>query len=266
MPNPNTEQSNNGGLPQEDVVVLAGSIAQRLIEHPDASGEQTEIAGITAPQLTDMSAEELDAWFDSGNIHNGSHFMSPADNEAYQRLCETDLPGAVKFLRDKWGEYADYEFIDGFTLVHWVGSSEHGLTGLEKLLAESKHEAEISTQAYADQGSLAENPRWVRAKFGVLVDGQVTLASNADIQTNQWHGLQEDDVVKRRKYTEWANRLMTNADNCTSPYEFVIGDWQATGIIVDPDTGVMDEIVAIANKYSLPIISTVESDLFSPAT
>ena len=63
---------------------------------------------------------------------------------------------------------------------------------------------EIFTQAYNDSVKLKTNKRWLDAKVGLLIDGTVNLASNTDIQTNQWHGIlvEEDDDRKRRKYTE----------------------------------------------------------------
>lgn len=110
------------------------------------------------------------------------------------------------------------------------------MSELEQLLGENRHEAEISTQGYHDDQSLKDKPRWAKAKFGVLINGSVTLASNGDIQTNQWHDIQDGDAVKRRKYTEWANRLMTSEDNCISPYEFVVDEWKAVAIVIEPDT------------------------------
>lgn len=209
-----------------------------------------------------MSDEQLLEWFDTKNIHNGLQFMSPADNDRFQALYQTDYKESLIFLRDKWGEYADREFIGRFELVHWVA----GLDKMEKLISAGRHETDISTQAYLDIKSLMENPRWCRAKFGVLIDGQVTLASNADIQTNQWSNLQPDDDVRRRKYTDWANRLMTNESNCVSPYEFTVGDWKATGIVVDADTPDIEKVIAIANKYGLPIIYTNNNNLFTEST
>jgi hypothetical protein len=188
--------------------------------------------------------------------------MSETDNETYQALCETNLKEAIVFLRNKWDEYVDRKFIQSFALVHWVSNSERGLRDLGTLVGDSRHEVEISTQAYNNTQSLQENTRWLKAKFGVLIDGRVTLASNQDIQTNQWHGLAEDDAVKRRKYTEWANRLMTSAANCTSPYEFVVGEWKAAGIVVDPDASDLDDIIALAKAHNLPIIDTGHNNLF----
>ena len=212
--------------------------------------------------LTEMTEDQLSEWFNPNNIHNGSHFMSPEDNARFQQRCDSDLKEGIRFLRERWGEYADREFIESFALVHWVGNSENGLDNLERLLGDSRHEVEISTQGYRDAEALIGNTRWLNAKFGVLVDGRVNLASNADIQTNQWHGLMPDDDVKRRKYTEWANRLMTNETNCISPYEFAVDNWKASAIVVDPDTPNMDLVVAMAKKYGLSVVDTSNNTLF----
>ncbi|OGK29900.1 hypothetical protein A2W49_04410 [Candidatus Roizmanbacteria bacterium RIFCSPHIGHO2_12_41_18] len=228
-----------------------------------AEATETTAPGDGRVSLKDMSQKQLAEWFGVDNVHNGSHFMSPADNEEYQKLCGTDLRTAIRFLRDKWGEYADRDFIQRFVLVHWAGSSGIGLKNLEELLGKSRHEVEISTQAYRDAQSLVDNPRWKKAKFGVLVDGRVNLASNYDIQTNQWSGLQADDVVKRRKYTEWANRLMTSEANCISPYEFAVDHWKAAGIVVDPDVPDIEKVTALAKKHGLPVIDTQKNDLFA---
>lgn len=260
MSNPDAENKpkpNPLPSPSEDVIDVAGSIAQRMFEGP----------GNTL-QLKDMTPEQLARQFSADNIHNGSHFMSPADNSAYQELCRTDMKTAVKFLRDKWAEYADHDFMNDFKLVHWVGDSAEGLADLEKLAGPSQsHEVEISTQGYRDQASLDDSPRWLQAKFGVLIDGQVTLASNQDMQTNQWHGPHQDDPTKRLKYTEWANRLMTNQDDCVSPYEFVVGDWKPAGIIVDPDTPDLEAVTALAQQLDLQVVDSHSNSLFEdPAT
>lgn len=253
------------GMPVSETMeaTVRETIGARLREIAEGQANAAETTGVDTVSLKDMSQEQLSEYFDSGNIHNGSHFMSSADNERYQELCETDLKEAVRFLREKWSEYADHEYIQSFALVHWVGNSESGVSDLEQLLGDSRHEVEISTQGYRDDKSLVDNPRWLKAKFGVLVDGRVNLASNADIQTNQWHGLQEDDDVKRRKYTEWANRLMTNEENCVSPYEFAVDNWKATGIVIDPDTPDIDKVVALAKEHGLPVIDTRDNDLFA---
>ena len=212
--------------------------------------------------LVGMTQEQLLDWFNSGNIHNGSHFMLPDDNNMYQELCKKNLREAIIFLRNKWSECVDLNFIQSFALVHWVSDSEMGIVGLEKLFKKGKNEVEISTQAYRDEKSLINNPRWLNAKFGVLVTGQVNLASNEDIQTNQWHGLQPSDSINRRKYTEWANRLMTDESNCISPYEFVVGDWKAVGIVTDSGTKNIDKLASLAEKYNLPLVNTENSGLF----
>ena len=131
------------------------------------------------------------------------------------------------------------------------------------MLGDGKHEKEISTQAYEDSENLQSRKRWLNSKVGLLIDGTVNLASNQDIQTNQWHGviIEEDDNIKRRKYTEYANRLMTSRDNCVSPYEFVIGDWSAKAIIADPDA-ITPDLRAISEKYNIPIITTDDKTLF----
>ena len=258
---------------RDDVVEIAshyesltgGAPNQETAEGQAKAGEITGADSETVT-LKDMTQEQLSVWFDGDNIHNASHFMSPADNDRYQELCGTDLKEAIRFLRDKWGEYADRDFIQSFALVHWVGNSESGLSNLEQMLDNSRHEVEISTQAYRDEKTLKDNPRWLRAKFGVLVDGRVNLASNADIQTNQWHGLMKDDTIKRRKYTEWANRLMTNDANCVSPYEFAVDNWKVVGIMIDPDTPDIEKVVALAKKYGLPVIDTRNNDLFTKQT
>jgi hypothetical protein len=249
--------------PQDDVIGLASPAAQQMIEGAPPSHDRVDQMPDKV-SLTDMTPEQLTAWLGAENIHNGSHFMSPEDNQKYQELCQTDLKEAIKFLREMWEVYADHDFIKSFALVHWVGNSEDGLSGIERLVGSSRHEVEISTQGYQDNESLKNAPRWLRDKFGVLIDGNVTLASNEDIQTNQWHNLQEDDAVKRRKYTEWANRLMTNEQNCVSPYEFAVGDWKAAGVVVDPDTPDIDKVVAMATRYGLPVIDTRNNTLFTP--
>lgn len=256
------------GMPISETMetTVRETIDARAQEIAKSQTNAVETAGVDLTPLRDMSREQLSEYFDSGNIHNGSHFMSSIDNEKYQELCETDLKEGIRFLREKWSEYADRDFIQGFALIHWVGNSEDGISNLEQLLGDSRHEVEISTQGYQDDKSLVDNPRWLKAKFGVLVDGRVNLASNEDIQTNQWHGLQEDDVVKRRKYTEWANRLMTNEENCVSPYEFTVDNWKATGIVIDPDTPDIEKVIALAKEHGLPVIDTQNNDLFVKQT
>ena len=201
-------------------------------------------------------------YLESENAHNGSHFMTPEENAEYERLWKTNMIAAVKYLRDKWAEHVDRDFIQGFKCVHWMPNSE-SLEHIDEMLGDGKHEKEISTQAYEDSGSLQTNRRWLDSKVGLLIDGTVNLASNQDIQTNQWHGviIEEDDNIKRRKYTEYANRLMTSRDNCVSPYEFIIGGWSAKAIVADPDA-ITPELRAISEKYNIPIITTDDKSIF----
>ena len=201
---------------------------------------------------------------DEKNAHNGEHFMTEEENAEYQRLFNAGKKKeAVRFLRQKWGEHADQEFLQTFRCVHWVSPSKT-IEHLEEMLGNGKREKEISTQAYSDGEGLRTKTRWLDAKVGLLIDGPVTLASNDDIQTNQWHGVvvEPDDDVKRRKYTSWANRLMTSRENCVSPYEFVKGDWKPKAIIADPDA-VTPELQAISEKYGIPIITTDDESLFA---
>ena len=203
-----------------------------------------------------------DDYLGSENSHNGSHFMTQEENAEYERLWHTDMKSAVKYLREKWAEHVDRDFIQSFRCIHWVSSYDM-IKHLEEMLSDGKHEKEISTQAYDDNEKLKTGKRWLDAKVGLLIDGTINLASNEDIQTNQWHGviIEKDDDCKRRKYTEWANRLMTNEENCVSPYEFVIGDWTAKAIVADPEA-ITPELRALAEKHGIPIITTDDEQLF----
>ena len=196
------------------------------------------------------------------NSHNGSQFMSTEENAEYDSLWHKDMKAAIKFLRDKWAEHVDRDFIQSFRCVHWV-SSYDAIDHIEEMLGDGKHEKEISTQAYGDSDSLKTEQRWLKAKVGLLIDGTVNLADNADLQTNQWHGvvIEPDDDRKRRKYTEYANRLITDRENCVTPYEFVIGDWGAKAIIADPDA-ITPELRAVSEKHNIPIITTDDKSLF----
>ena len=250
------------GMPVSDAMQSAvrKTIQARLQELSLARSASAEVTSTVS--LVDMDPEQLDAWFDADNIHNGSHFMSSADNDKYQELCAVDMKQAVMFLRDTWGQYADQEFLQSFALVHWVGSAEGGLEDLQELLGDSRHAVEISTQGYRDEVSLRDEERWLDARFGVLVDGQINLASNADIQTNQWLNVRLQDADVRPKYTEWANRLMTSESNCVSPYEFVIGNWHAIGIVVDPNSAYAHQAIALAKRYDLRVVDTQQNNLF----
>lgn len=224
---------------------------------PEAAAREVEAA---KSELSHVVID--DGYLDEPNCHNGSHFMTQEENDEYERLWRTDMKAAVKYLRDKWAEHVDRDFIQSFRCVHWMpngGAIEH----LEEMLGDGKHEKEISTQAYGDSEALKDNRRFLDAKVGLLIDGTVNLASNEDIQTNQWHGvvIEEDDDRKRRKYTEWANRLMTNEDNCVSPYEFVMGDWTAAAIVADSDA-ITPELRALSEKYGVPIVATDDKRLF----
>ena len=59
-------------------------------------------------------------FLDPENAHNGSHFMTPEENVEYERLWKTNMIAAVKYLRDKWAEHVDRNFIQGFKCVHWM--------------------------------------------------------------------------------------------------------------------------------------------------
>lgn len=86
----------------------------------ELNSSTTETAHGDTVSLIDMTEAERTEWMNGNNIHNGAQFMSPDDNRTYQELCETDLKQAIVFLRDKWSEYADHEFMQSFALIHWV--------------------------------------------------------------------------------------------------------------------------------------------------
>lgn len=196
------------------------------------------------------------------NSRNGSHFMTKEENEEYNRLYNSDAREAVKYLREKWAEHVDRDFIQSFRCVHWMSNYEMA-SQIEEMLGDGKHEKEISTQAYDNSEKLKTEKRWLKSNVGLLIDGTVNLAGNSDLQTNQWHGVivEDDDENKRRKYTSYANRLITDRDNCVSPYEFVIGDWQAKAIIADP-SAITPELNELSEKYGMPIVSTDDKSLF----
>ena len=233
---------------------------------PEEMSPMAEPNEIKSREASPRTIVDEDYLYADGNEHNGSHFMTQEENAEYERLWHTDMKAAIKYLREKWAEHVDREFIQSFRCVHWVSNSDM-LSQIEEMLGDGKHEKEISTQAYNDSKKLKTERRWLDAKVGLLIDGTVNLASNADIQTNQWHGVvvEEDDDRKRRKYTEWANRLMTNAENCVSPYEFVMGDWTVRAIVADADA-ITPELRALSEKYNTPIIATNSQSLFSQNT
>jgi hypothetical protein len=225
--------------------------------------EESEEIGSFKKTAESAQIEVNDEYLDAKNSHNGPHFMLEEENAEYDRLWRTDMKAAIKYLREKWAEHVDRDFIQSFRCIHWMSNYDMA-THIEEMLGDGKHEKEISTEAYSSSRELRAKKRWRDSKVGLLINGTVNLASNADIQTNQWHGvlIEEDDDRKRRKYTEYANRLMTNRDNCVSPYEFVIGNWNVEAIVADPDA-ITPELIMLSEKYNIPIIATDDESLFS---
>ncbi|MDO4746944.1 MAG: hypothetical protein Q4A70_01185 [Candidatus Saccharibacteria bacterium] len=238
------------------------SFESRVAAQQDEGAYEDPVDGNTNRKQSPKVIIDDDYLYKYENYHNGSHFMTLEENEEFERLWNVDQKAAVKYLREKWAEHADRDFIQSFRCIHWVSNSDM-VKQIEEMLGNGKHEKEISTQAYDTSERLKTAKRWLRSKVGILVDGEVNLASNEDIQTNQWHGVivEEDDNVKRRKYTENANRLMTSRDNCVSPYEFVVGDWTAKAIVADPDS-ITPELVKLGEKYNVPIIATDDESMF----
>ena len=247
-------QAGTGKHPLEDTPDFDLEGAVRQVEEDKKRISRTA-DNHEVPSEVIINDEYLDA---IENTRNGSHFMTKEENAEYERLWYTDMKSAVKQLRERWAEHVDRDFIQSFCCIHWLSSYDMA-RHLEEMLGGGKHEKEISTQAYGDGEGLRTRKRWSKAKVGLLIDGRVNLAGNEDLQTNQWYNSEEDDG---RKYTAYANRLMTNKENCVSPYEFVIGDWTAKAIVADPDA-ITPELRTLSAKYGIPIIATDDEQLFS---
>ena len=234
---------------------------------PEMATRQVESAKERISHIANNQEASLGVVIDNGypvseNWRNGSHFMSKEENAEYGRLCSADLRKAIKYLREKWAEHVDRDFVQSFRCIHWV-SNYDTIKHLEGMLDGGRHEEEISTQAYDSIEKLQNSGRWLDAKVGLLINGTVNLASNDDIQTKQWLGslIDEDDGRKRRRYTVYANRLLTNEKNCISPYEFVVGDWVVEAIVADSNA-ITPELSALSKKYNTPIITTDDKRLF----
>lgn len=158
-------------------------------------------------------------------IHDGSHFMKVEEQQMfYQFIQAGNYARALPFLRKVWREKADMHFLRKFTMIHWAQPNN-----LVKMLNVRKSEIEICCQAYLKPPYKCG---WVGG-VGIIVDGEITLAGNADLQTNQWSSLTNQDG---KKYTEYASRLFVNAKTYKTPYEFIVYKWTPKIIVIDENS------------------------------
>lgn len=175
--------------------------------------------------------------------HSGLHFLSADQQAEFNDLFETNQIGALKKVKEWWQQSADHEFLSNFTLVHWVS-----IDNLQAILRNPDVNKEISTKPYL-------NPPFTNGfagySIGLVIKGKVTLAGNADLQTNQWHTVSKDG----KKYTEWLNRLFTTAENCLNPYECVVDNWSVEAIVItNPDEATLPLLIQLAQTLDLKIL------------
>ncbi len=203
---------------------------------------QESVQIVNADQIADQIV------IDIPKNHDGSHFLTQEQNQYFELLYKDgNHKAALVYLKNCWRTAFDYEFIHSFKKVHWVA----GVSEIREFLKNSRTQVEISCQAYSE---FPFTQRWMQSGLGVLIEGPVTLAGNADLQTNQWSMFTKETG---KKYTEYANRLFTNRQNCTSPYEFVVDDWKVNAIIFSADSKVdKNEVMELAREYGLPVLGT----------
>jgi hypothetical protein len=192
---------------------------------------------------------------------DGIHFMSEEDNQEYNTLLKNDRMRAKKFLREKWEEKADKEYLsNNYIVIHWAGGDGENSGRLEQLLHSPKPDLEISTQAYRT-GDLDQlkNDHYEGLKYGLLIGGDITLAANGKIFS---HDREAAERQGGKKYSAWASNLITGEKDAINPYEFLIGNWRTKAIVADRDTPNLDRIKNLADKYKVPLVYTDDKSVF----
>jgi hypothetical protein len=156
------------------------------------------------------------------DIHDGSHFMKNDELTQWLSLINSrNYVQALPYLRQLWMVHADESFFKKFLLVHWVPYDK-----LDYWL-----DKRLSTIELCCKGYLAPPYScWFHGTIGLLIQGEVVLAGNSDLQSNQWSGLFNKDG---KQYTEYASYLFVNKKTCKTPFEFVVQKWKPIGLVLD---------------------------------
>ncbi len=190
------------------------------------------------------------------------YLLMTLSNQYFFNLSKKYLQSreGVKYIRKKWNEKADKEFFkNNFYCIHW-GQKE----SIKNFLKYSNPEVEVCAQAYMNNNF---NCRWVGG-IGVMIEGDITLAGNDDLQTNQWSSITKEDG---KKYTWAVERLIFDEKSTgtgeESMYEFILGKWESKKIVFDfdkisiknPDK--LEKLVHNFSRFNLPLIDSKGREL-----
>lgn len=157
------------------------------------------------------------------NIYDGSHFLTQEEQRTYLKLNEENWREAVIYLRNIWNSKKDKKFMKKFTLIHWLSLME-----FENFFQNINLNKEICCQGYLD---FPYNCSWLGG-VGVIIEGEIMLAGNGDLQTNQLISLTNQTGGLR--YTMYASRLFIDEKTLKNPFEFIVGkNWKISKLIID---------------------------------
>jgi len=167
-----------------------------------------------------------------------------------QGFKQNDKAGRQSTLRDmkrQWNEQVDRQFIQSVHTIHW--------TKIDEIPGKLQNKYEISAEGYLEPPYINH---WNAAyggndMVGLFLKGFVTLASNADLRTNQYTNKQTG-----MKYSEYFNLFILNRENFErnnvsgkSHNEFLLANWRAKAVVIK-DQSQIPQIKQVAPN--LPMI------------
>ena len=172
----------------------------------------------------------------------------PVDSSEAQRSY-------LREIKIEWNKRADRNFFGKFVYVHYFLRPEwleHVLTG------GMGSSAEISTIGYLKDGGVVGRVWGGDKSVGVVVEGYITLAGNADLQVSQWIPETGPKAVRAdQKYTGELKQLFTDEKGFRreSIDEALIDNWKITAIVL-PHNKIPKEFEKLVNESNLPILNS----------
>ncbi len=221
------------------------------------SGKDVEYFAEKTRKLIDKKTELTERQL---KYMDGSHFMTKEQlNRFFDLFTSRQEEKALIYVKEIWRKKVDYEFLKTFKTIHWTS-----LNSINQMLSNigDSSRRETCTQAYSSAPYISKFNN-----FGILIEGEITLAGNKDLMTNLWHRIDDFKSI-RRKFSSRLSYFIITRNDATSGHEgvqeFIVKDWKPKAIIIDfdrisskyDDPEKIKSIIVGLKKYDLPILNT----------
>ncbi len=193
----------------KDTITEEATLANQLIEH-----------------LRDVLKKQVYGMFDEDTIP--VTFLTPKEIEYCKSLVRGDEYQKMgRYVKQKWNKRVDRAFIQSVKTIHWgdVDNIKYAITALNR-------RSELPCNGYLKPPYICG---WLGG-LGLMINGHVTLAGFADLQSNEIQGGSEEEI---QRYTPLPEYLIVNRKTFISPVrkgsynEFIVDNWKPEALVLD---------------------------------